>query len=129
MVLKINLLTVRTENIDAIGKADSGIMYVVFNSGATHNVKYGTLRECEADYREIKDVLMKEGAVKTMFVTVRPGRIDAIRADGEGGMFIVFKSAAVHHVKYFSLTECEADYCAIESAMHSEFLKLVEGEL
>ena len=57
MVAETRFLTVRGEDVSGVGKSESGDLFIVFSSGATHHVKYNDPKECEADYEKLSNAI------------------------------------------------------------------------
>jgi len=55
--IRTRFMTVRAEDVSAVGRSDVGDLYVVFRSGATHHVKYNNPEECNADCEKISDAV------------------------------------------------------------------------
>ena len=57
MKVKTKFLSVRVEDISALGKNEKGSLFVVFKSGAQHHIKYDDPQECEKDWDVIEKAM------------------------------------------------------------------------
>ena len=57
MVLETRFMTVRAEDVSGAGKSENGDLFIVFNSGATHHVKYNDTKECDADHDKLSKAI------------------------------------------------------------------------
>ena len=63
--------------------------------------------------------------VKTRFMTVRSEDLSGVGRSENGDLYIVFKSGALHHVKYDDTKECDADHLKLTAALEGAGLKKV----
>ena len=57
MVVTTKFITVRIGELAAIGRNEEKGMFLVFKSGATHNIVYGDKAELTEDYLKINQAL------------------------------------------------------------------------
>jgi len=63
--VKTRFMTVRSEDVSGVGKNETGSLFIVFKSGATHHVKYDDPKECNVDHAKIDDA-MDDDTLKEM---------------------------------------------------------------
>lgn len=64
MVVKTRFMTVRAEDVSGVGRGENGDMFIIFKSGATHHVKYNSIKECDSDHLRLSAALEGTGLKK-----------------------------------------------------------------